>query len=103
MRSYANCENVCLLNEHLESDMIIDTCIIPVLHTVKLGPVNKIYHELHSKINLSSFENKFNIFRDPYHGNTFEGPQINEIFNHLSALEDEITQQDESLLDYIDT
>ena len=100
---YSNCENQCLLNGNINSDLILDTCIIPSLHTVKLGPVNKLYKELLSKVHLSEFEDKHNIFLDPYHGNTLEGPQINKLFHHLSDLEAEIQEKDDSLLDYVDT
>ena len=65
---YKGCENKCLLNEHIGSNLILDTCMISSLHTIKLGPVNKIYKDLTAKISLHDFEDKNNIHRDPYHG-----------------------------------
>ena len=59
--------------------------------------------ELTAKMSLHDFEDKNNIYRDPYHGHTLEGPQINKLFAHLQELETEVVKKDESLLDYIDT
>ena len=53
---YENCENECLINDYAGSEVISDICVIPALHTIKLGPVNKIYKELSTKVDLKHFE-----------------------------------------------
>ena len=73
---YKNCANECLLNRHVHSEIISDIFYIPVLHTIKLGPVNKIYKELSTKVDLKDFEVSHSIYRDDYHGVYLERPQI---------------------------
>ena len=74
LSKYKSCKNPCLVNCH-ESDTIFDIFYIPVLHTIKLGPVNKLYKELSSKVNLTTFVNNHCIQKSQYNGDTLESIQ----------------------------
>jgi hypothetical protein len=99
--NYKNCQNVCLLNKYVESERIRDIFYIPVLHTVKLGPGNKLYKELAENLDLNQFETDHNIERDDYHGKTLEGNQINKLWNHIDELSEIVKTQDPRYLQYV--
>ena len=63
----------------------------------------KLYKELSKKVNLKYFEDKHSIKIDEYHGETLEGPQINKIYKHIDDLLEEVCNQDELCVFYIDT
>ena len=91
-----------LLNEYVGSDFILDICVIPSLHTIKLGPVNKIYTELSKVVDLKESENAHSIERDDYHGTTLEGPQCDKLFKHMNELEEIVMSSDKHYINYIE-
>ena len=102
VKNYHNSENEHLLRGKYKSKRIKDILIIPGLHTIILGPVNKVYDEICKKVDLTDFENEINITRDDYHGKKFEGKECRKIFKKVEILKKKLVSVNTEWKDFTD-
>jgi hypothetical protein len=97
VKNYNNSENVPLLNTHMSSRVIKDILLIPTLHTIVLGPVNKLMKHIGNYISLDDLDNKLTIHRDEYHGMTYQGRACRKIMNNVDTISDMLGTVDSEL------
>lgn len=103
LKNYNNSEYIPLVNTHMQSQVVKDLVLIPTLHTVVLGPVNKLMKEVGKYVCLDDIDRQFNIHRDEYHGMTYQGRACRKLMKKSDILAEILKKENIDLTDFTDT